>query len=383
MSGGRPLGECRIKGVGCTMTVYRISYLAFLATLAFSPAAAQNNCDALLQHGLSDISTSFGAGHSLVTNYQRHCGTIDRSTSNRTVARAGFEIFGYLGGDGDADVQRTRRRIETWCNTNRDFAQANSMFFEETRHINTAAVQAYGVCQELNRRDIEISVQRSDEVARNVAITIDSRSPGVYRFLGIVNRGYSCQYFLEGEDDRDHKNLDTTTRIDIPIRNDNIHIICSREDPENEDLSAGVARLTYQHGSITVITSAQTLQLEFPEVVNTYFATPPGTILPILGTDCPAGWHTLNQAEGRFLIGASDGFPLASTGGLATIPTGGEHSHTASSATVMQHPHPNGLQARGPDLHLHEHNISVSANGAHNHGGNNMPPYLAVTFCRN
>lgn len=367
------------------MAIRKICLIAFIGIA--SPATAQNNCDALLQHGLSDITTTYGAGHSIVTNYQRHCGSIDESTSNRTVAQAGFEIFGFADGDADADVEQTRRKIQKWCDINSDFAQSNSNFFDEARHINTAAVQAYKSCQQFNRRDIAISVQRDNEFAQKVTITIDSTSDGKFTFLGTDLTGYTCEYFVttEQEADRVPKSLDSTTRVNIPLENDNIHISCARAEPRDEDISEGIKKLTYEYGSITVITSGPALQLDFPEVVETHFATPKGTILPILGQDCPAGWSTLDEAQGRFLVGSSDTFGLATTGGAAEIPEGGRHGHSTSTSNgVNRGPHPAGwTQAPGKHRHLHGHNVSVAESGEHNHGGNNLPPYLAVTFCRN
>lgn len=346
--------------------------------------SAQSSCSALLQHGLADITKSFSSSHTTVTNYQRHCGTIDESTSNRTVADAGFELFGVFGGTGDADVARTRRRIENWCNINRDFAEQNSGLFEEVRHINTAAVQAFESCQQFNRRDIDISVQRNDDIARNVTITIDSSSDGKYDFLGMVSNGYSCEYFVatNADSERNPEKLENTTRINIPIKNDNIHIVCTREAPSTP-INDSVGEITYEHGSIQILTSGPALQLEFPQIVDTYYTTPPGTILPILGEECPAGWTTFDEAEGRFLVGSSEQFGLGTPGGTATIPSDGSHRHSGTTGFHNRGiGHSIGFETRGDNVHRHTHNFNTNSTGSHDHGGSNVPPYFAVHFCK-
>ncbi|MEO9894797.1 MAG: hypothetical protein ABJD13_02480 [Paracoccaceae bacterium] len=351
----------------------RHSIIAFLIFAGFaSTISAQDLCSPLLQHGITDVTQRYSANHAVVSNYQRHCGSIDQSSSDSLVLQTEAELFGFGGGNNNTDVQRARRRIENWCNINREFAEANSSLAEVTRTINQSALQAFNQCQAFQRRDIFVSVQRSDDTARTVTITIDSRSSADYRFTGLITEGYTCDYFTDDSETglTPEIKIVSTDRPNLPISNGNIHISCLRDEPTITEVS-GVGEIQYAYGSIQVLTNDRALQLSMPEIVKTYYVTPPGTILPMVGPNCPNGWDAYEEAQGRFLIGTgiTEGveFKLGDKQGSV----GHNHSGTTSSTGKVRGEDDKDHSA-APANHSHSFTTSTSQN---------LPPYLVVNYC--
>ncbi|WP_029066180.1 hypothetical protein [Labrenzia sp. DG1229] len=99
-----------------------------------------------------------------------------------------------------------------------------------------------------------------------------------------------------------------------------------------------------------------------------------------LQTGCPSGWIRFEQAAGRFIIG-SDSYPgfepnapkykLRSEGGREDIPVDGEHRHRRGDEVSSNF---------GDDNK--DNNYVTNHEGAHDHGGANLPPYIALYFCK-
>lgn len=100
---------------------------------------------------------------------------------------------------------------------------------------------------------------------------------------------------------------------------------------------------------------------------------PKGAIMAFNLKECPAGWSRFGAANGRFLLGAANPDELGKAEGRADIPNGGGHKHP-----VQQGHAPGGGRFGNDNADDHWHTGSA---GDHNHGGNNMPPFLTVSFC--
>ncbi len=73
----------------------------------------------------------------------------------------------------------------------------------------------------------------------------------------------------------------------------------------------------------------------------------------------------------RFLIGVKNPSNAAKFGGLADIPTDGDHSHEARQVNTNQYRFGND----NADDHYH-----TNVKGSHDHGGDNRPPFYKVVF---
>lgn len=97
---------------------------------------------------------------------------------------------------------------------------------------------------------------------------------------------------------------------------------------------------------------------------------PKGAVVPFNLNECPAGWERLVDADGRFIVASSDTIQFGSEGGTDIIPSQGNHNH-------------NRVQISGAGFgdDRDDNQYRTDDKGSHNHGGNNMPPYLALTMC--
>ncbi len=101
----------------------------------------------------------------------------------------------------------------------------------------------------------------------------------------------------------------------------------------------------------------------------------------------PSGWTACNgknstvNLDKKFLYGTSTLAYANNVGGVEIIPEQDSHKHTATT------------ESKGPvDRHVpcsgncfgryisHQHSLTPTENGKHNHGGNNLPPYVTVVF---
>ncbi|MCG8033807.1 MAG: hypothetical protein JAZ03_16760 [Candidatus Thiodiazotropha taylori] len=115
---------------------------------------------------------------------------------------------------------------------------------------------------------------------------------------------------------------------------------------------------------------------------------PPDSVVAFNLKECPNGWSEYNEAKGRVIIGAGKGNGLQerrfnSAGGSEThvLTVDEMPSHTHQLPTYDANPnngsHEIGTGSFGQDWVPAEY--SKAAGKGHPH--NNMPPYIALTYC--
>lgn len=102
-------------------------------------------------------------------------------------------------------------------------------------------------------------------------------------------------------------------------------------------------------------------------------ATPSGAVLAFNRSSCPDGWSQFAPASGRFVLGTAANIALGTRRGRADIPTDGAHEHGVRGGRA-----PGGGRFGNDNNDDH---WATSTAGSHNHGGNNMPPYVALLYC--
>ena len=102
--------------------------------------------------------------------------------------------------------------------------------------------------------------------------------------------------------------------------------------------------------------------------------TDPGS--PLDGTKLP------NLTDDRFLMGVGESTLVGSTGGTNAIAVDGNHSHggEAGDRVTQKTGSPRYLDTKGNKGFKHSHNLTIRANGRHNHGGDSRPNYYGVRF---
>lgn len=287
----------------------RILALVSLAIFSNVHAAEFEHCNSLIQHGITNVTRHMSAEHSVAYKWHSNCGQDFSNASDSSVRKASISIFGYGSGDTGSNSAHARTRLKQWCDKNSDFAASRQDLFEEARTISEPALDAWNQCQSIAKKGIKITPSVQGENDEFIHLTIDSTSDGTHLFYGVTEVGYSCT--IEGKDgaeiDSDKINKSAgeffvMTRSKPTIDNANIHISCRRNPPEVEEVS-GVGKLKYSQGHISVMTSGPALPITIPKIVETYYVTPPKSVLAFSTKGCPEGWGEYKPAYGRFIRG--------------------------------------------------------------------------------
>nr|VFJ99316.1 MAG: hypothetical protein BECKLFY1418A_GA0070994_10977 [Candidatus Kentron sp. LFY] len=350
-----------------------VSIPLLLSLLCVSNVSAQlsNSCDALLQHGINNITRYRSAEHAIAYKWDKHCRYDLNSSSDSVIHNADAEIFSFSG-SSNLNVDQKRQRVTNFCTENKAFAQANLNLAQEAKILSIPGINAWQQCIRMARKDIRITMTPSGTYDQFVHFEIDSSHDGELRFLGLEKEGYECNVAMV----REGESVNTS---DQPyIRNANIQIDCTREDPQQTEIS-GVGRIQYSPAYIAVNTSGPSLAVSFPEVVSEYYVTPPGTVIAFTANHCPEGWSSYSDADNRFILGSSTSNPLYKTGGRPDIPTAGNHSHSTEGINDGNW-EPNGHLRESSQNRNHYHGTDTKGN--HNHGGNNVPPFIALKYCK-
>ncbi len=355
--------------------------LAALALSAPSLLSAQDfsHCNALVQHGMNNITTYQSAEHAIAYKYHQNCGSNFNAMSDARVRTAAVSVFGYGSGEASGNSSQMRESLKTWCTKNQTFAESREQLFQEASVLNSSALSAWNQCQEIAKKAVNITFSAQGPHSKWVHFEIDSTLDANLVFLGIEQDGFSCTTRMIDQAGNIQSNP-----INQRIGNSNVQIDCTRNSPSKTEVD-GVGKIVYEAGYIAINTSGPALPVSFEQVVDTYYVTPPGSIVAFNQNFCPQGWQEFTSSSGRMLMGVSEEFALGQAGGRADIPEDGKHTHSASAGTNSSQnwPHPGGTtKAPGGHLHLHNHSVTVNENGPHTHGGDNLPPYIPVKFCR-
>lgn len=273
----------------------------FIVGVALAVAAlgahAQDQCNALLDHGIRDITSLQSSAHAIAYNYHSYCGLDFKNESDSKVRRAAGSVFGYGSASGGDNTSSLRQRLIKWCDENREFASSRLELAQEANVISQPAITAWAQCMDMHQKNVRIKFSPSGEHSRFVHFEIDSTADSDLRFLGITEHGYECKVSMRkrsggwfGSNDQPY------------IDNGNIQIDCTRDAPKVVE-RAGAGVLTYDEGYISINTDGPSLPVSFPKVVESYAVTPPSSVLAFDATECPAGWSPYEQAYGRFIRG--------------------------------------------------------------------------------
>jgi hypothetical protein len=354
-------------------------------------------CNSLIDHGITNITKKATAKHTKAYKWHSNCGVDFSSSSDNSVRKAAVSVFGYGSGSAEGNTQQLRVRLKTWCDQNAEFASNKETLAEEARLIAKPSLDAWNQCQLIAKKDIEITTQIQGEFDQFITFTVDSTSDADHKFYGVRQTGYSCEVKgLEGAEVAVNNiesalNSETLFAITSPsIKNSNIHVFCSRNNPEKTEV-AGVGKIKYEEGNVTIMTSGPALPVTLPKRVDTYYVTPPKSILAFV-SDCPEGWESYSNANGRFIVGAGQGAglsnrPMLSTGGtenhLLTIAEMPNHAHKESVTTFAHRSGPEGITGewrhdRAVRFTRQEPATSAVGGGASH---NNIPPFIALNYC--
>lgn len=269
----------------------------FLMAL-FLPSIAFANCDLLLQHGITNITKYKSADHAIAYKWHKYCGIDFNSSSDSQVSKASVSIFGYGSGDAGQNSNHQRKKLTAWCDQNSAFAQRNSKLVQEAELLSVPALSSWEQCIAMSRKQINIKFLPAGENSDFVHFEIDSTHDGTLKYLGVQAKNYKCKESMVRPESGSA--VDISKQPDI--NNANIQIDCERTSPKITE-KEGFGKIEYDLGYIAVNTSGPSFSISFPEVVSSYYVTPPRSVVAFNSTTCPEGWREFAPLYGRFVRG--------------------------------------------------------------------------------
>lgn len=386
-----------------------------------------NHCNALLEHGVNNITTSKSARHADAYNYHKYCKSSSYKQSDQVAASAHASIFQFGDAGGSRNTSAMKEEIDNWCKENEGLSSESSSLFAESRIISSAALSAWNSCQSAALKQVIISLKNQSENNEFMHFTVDSTSDGDIYLNSILQKGYKCNASFRSSNEAGSNLQTAVEKIDIGgyekvtiqqpilIKNANVHVDCHRSQPKT-DHQEGVGLLSYESGSIAINTSGPSFSIDVPKIVKSYIYTAPGAVVAYALEQCPRGWRDYKKASGRTIIGVGESQGLTKRS-LNDI--GGEEAHVLTESELASHAHEgvsnggniasyrvvdplnresgfhtaanhvqgwkggqNFFDANDANYPLagHTHNFVTNAKGG-NVPHNNMQPYVALRYC--
>ncbi|MEL6234399.1 MAG: hypothetical protein AAFR46_08310 [Pseudomonadota bacterium] len=124
---------------------------------------------------------------------------------------------------------------------------------------------------------------------------------------------------------------------------------------------------------------------------------PPGAVVAFdLPNGCPAGWANFDAGAGRFIIGVGGTYQLPYVAGVPRYQIGGEETVALTELNMPAHNHVTFIQDNTNETgkrtdqtypsiagrNVDVRNATFSSNTGQGLPHNNMPPYIALYFCK-
>ena len=281
------------------MRCYLITLSIIITVFQAHNAVAQQfeHCNALISHGINNITRHKSAEYAIAYKWHSNCGTDFDSASDSRIRRASASVFGFGSGSAGDNSAHTRERLKKWCNENQEYAASRYDLFQEAQELSESSLLAWNQCQQIAKKNVTISFFPLGAHSRFVHFEIDSGHDGDLRFYGVKTRNYECEINMTSAEGSE---VDISIRP--VIRNANIHIDCERALPDIRE-QKGKGRIVYEAAYISVNTSGPALPVAFREVVEEYTVTPPSAVVAFASQLCPSGWEEYKRAYGRFVRG--------------------------------------------------------------------------------
>lgn len=327
--------------------IFVTTTLLVSGTAAFSQDQV-SHCNALLQHGISDVSTRVSSEEINSYKWNKYCrGEVSEESDNFYV-QAEAEIFDLFGGSGSNSSSNRKRRVVEWCEEGKDIYSDRFDDFRTVQALNQHALDAWNQCQEFAKKDIDITARVGPNPVRNVSFSIDSTFDGDLFLTGVYTKGFTCQTYAANKNGssvdlralvyKDNEAIPAEQSGRIVIENENIHVNCTRDAVELSDVPNSGAVLRFEEGVISINTTSSNFVMFFREVVDTYYATPPASVIAFHSNFCPSGWQPYEPAFGRFVRGVD-------LSGDGVDPSGKRQPGSTQGDAFQTHQHSLGYHA--------------------------------------
>lgn len=229
--------------------------------------AQSSNCDAILQHGLRNVSISMSDEASISRKYENHCNKDFSLLTDEQLGSIEVEVFGYGGGNGSYSRNQREENLLEWCKTNEQEAISHKSTLNQSSIIYGRAYDAYERCLELKNQEIKFDYQPSDDY-KTINISMQYIDPtsgreGIY-LTGVEAEGFTYEIkYVEAEGNR-VENYNELPESPLFINRFATNILFKRSGAE-VITENGQAFNKIPRGSITIQTSSKSLHLFYPE----------------------------------------------------------------------------------------------------------------------
>lgn len=172
-----------------------------IVVLGFSvtvPALSQDQCNSILSLGFKNIYKRYGNDNSTSAKYSSYCGTKASDVSSDLMASAEVEVLGSGGGGAKLTRAESEKRLEQWCNVNKESSGRVIDNKVDSEEINKDSVTAWSSCKRLFTEGLSIEPRITDDV-----VDLRVRYPGVgtggIQFYGVEARNFQCEITLPGQ----------------------------------------------------------------------------------------------------------------------------------------------------------------------------------------
>ncbi|TDQ78445.1 hypothetical protein A8950_3497 [Dongia mobilis] len=301
-------------------------------------AFAAGNCDALLQHGLYNISVSKYSYDRTAFLYDKYCRKQYETFDSSKKGQIDVEVFGYGSGDGSMSDDLRKTKLDEWCQTNRSSSSDQTDQYQEVRTINDAAVRAWETCTA--NKEVDIDPILTDGNQRHVLVNLKYTGAGSgIAFGGVSPHGYTCGYRAFRSKD---EIIETQTAEGGLLTNRGITVDCWRDEPETIEQD-GQSFHRYKPGSLAIYLAGNSLLISFVEQIDPLlpsireYYVPQNAVMAFNAAACPKGWQPFAEGIGRTIVGvgsAGSGLP-----NVSLLAQGGSQVVSLTANNLPPHAH--------------------------------------------
>ncbi|SNZ20947.1 hypothetical protein SAMN06265368_4061 [Cohaesibacter gelatinilyticus] len=237
---------------------WRVTALSAAVLFTAQPSLSAT-CDAILAHGITNITIKKSARASIATKYHNHCHKKFSSMNAETLADISVEVLGYGGGEANFNTTKTSSDLLQWCKTNKELAESSADLYEESRSLYGEAVRAWNDCKALNKDGLKVDVKITPN-NQAVAVGLRYTNPGKVSYMGYEVRGFVCSEVIAGGGI-------ASAKTPVAISTGAINLSCTRNDPLTVSLAGGDYKVQ-DWGQVNMFTTAGPVQVYFTELTE-------------------------------------------------------------------------------------------------------------------
>ncbi len=160
--------------------------------LASSGATAANNCSAVLDLGLKNVTSSFGSSAASAYTYKSYCGSDFSENASSESLSAALEVIGYGSGGIDKRISNKNTALKTWCDQQNSASSSTDIKHEQASLVSRDAIEAWKTCLALQVDGIiiEPSVDTDDPV---ISVRYTGGATSGMLIHPVIEKNFSCK----------------------------------------------------------------------------------------------------------------------------------------------------------------------------------------------